>query len=84
VIGRVTGFGVWPLAALLLLVGCSDRAAGKAPAQVPHVPVTVSDAVEKIVPIQLTAVPIKLNVAVELAALEATTVPPLKVPVSGP
>jgi len=53
---RLTGIAVWALASALLLAGCSDNAAGKARVQVPPVPVTVSDAVEKILPVQLTAV----------------------------
>jgi len=46
------------LAAVLLLSGCSDSAAGKPArnAAPPAVPVTAADAVEKTVPIQLTAV----------------------------
>src|SRR3989442_1423289 len=48
----------WALAAVLLLAGCSDSAAGKPArsAAPPAVPVTAADAVEKTVPIQLTAV----------------------------
>jgi multidrug efflux system membrane fusion protein len=53
---RLTGVAGGALAAALLLAGCSDNAAGKARVQVPPVPVTVSDAVEKTLPVQLTAV----------------------------
>jgi membrane fusion protein, multidrug efflux system len=44
------------VAAVALLAGCSDNAAGKARVQPPPVPVTVSDAVQKTVPVELTAV----------------------------
>jgi multidrug efflux system membrane fusion protein len=53
---RLTGLAPWVLASALLLAGCSDNATGKARVQVPPVPVTVSDAVEKTLPVQLTAV----------------------------
>lgn len=53
---RVTSVGAWGLAAVLLLAGCSDNAAGKARVQVPPVPVSVSDVLEKTLPVQLTAV----------------------------
>jgi membrane fusion protein, multidrug efflux system len=53
---RLTGVAGGALAAALLLAGCSDNAAGKARVQVPPVPVTVIDAVEKTLPVQLTAV----------------------------
>ena len=43
-------------AAMLTLAACSDNAAGKARVQLPPVPVTVGEAVEKTVPVQLTAV----------------------------
>ncbi|HKD00264.1 MAG TPA: biotin/lipoyl-binding protein, partial [Methylomirabilota bacterium] len=43
-------------AAVLMLAACSDNAAGKARVQLPPVPVTVGEAVEKTVPVQLTAV----------------------------
>jgi len=56
VIGRLTAAGAWALAGVLLLAGCSDNAAGKARVQVPPVPVTVSDVLERTVPVQLTAV----------------------------
>lgn len=48
----------WALAAVLLLAGCSDNAAGKAAggAAPPAVPVIVGAVVEKTVPIQLSAV----------------------------
>ena len=38
---RLTGTGAWVLAAIVLLAGCSDNAAGKARVQTPPVPVTV-------------------------------------------
>jgi membrane fusion protein, multidrug efflux system len=53
---RVTTAGASALAAVLLLAGCSDNAAGKARVQVPPVPVSVSDVLEKTLPVQLTAV----------------------------
>jgi membrane fusion protein, multidrug efflux system len=53
---RLTGTGAWVLAAIVLLAGCSDNAAGKARVQAPPVPVMVSDALEKTMPVQLTAV----------------------------
>jgi multidrug efflux system membrane fusion protein len=53
---RLTAAGAWALAGVLLLAGCSDNAAGKARVQVPPVPVTVSDVLERTVPVQLTAV----------------------------
>jgi multidrug efflux system membrane fusion protein len=57
VIGRrLTAAGAWALAGVLFLAGCSENAAGKARVQVPPVPVTVSDVVERTVPVQLTAV----------------------------
>jgi membrane fusion protein, multidrug efflux system len=57
VIGRrLTAADAWALAGVLLLAGCSDNAAGKARVQVPPVPVTVSDVLERTVPVQLTAV----------------------------
>jgi len=55
-IGRLTSVATWALAGALLFAGCSDNAAGKARPQVPAVPVTVADVVEKSVPVQLTAV----------------------------
>jgi multidrug efflux system membrane fusion protein len=57
VIGRrLTAAGAWALAGVLFLAGCSENAAGKARVQVPPVPVTVSDVLERTVPVQLTAV----------------------------
>ena len=53
---RLTVAGAWVLAAVLLLAGCSDNAAGKARVQLPPVPVTVGDVVEKTIPVQLAAV----------------------------
>jgi multidrug efflux system membrane fusion protein len=44
------------LGAVLTLAACSDNAAGKARVQLPPVPVTVGEAVEKTMPVQLTAV----------------------------
>lgn len=44
------------LGAVLTLAACSDNAAGKPRVQLPPVPVTVGEAVEKSVPVQLTAV----------------------------
>jgi multidrug efflux system membrane fusion protein len=47
----------WALAALLACAACSDNAAaGKGRPQLPPVPVTVGEAVEKSIPVQLTAV----------------------------
>src|SRR5437867_12510576 len=46
----------WALGALLLLAACSDNAAGKSRVQLPPVPVSLGDVVEKTVPVQLTAV----------------------------
>src|SRR5438093_1061268 len=46
----------WALGALGLLAACSDNAAGKARVQLPPVPVSLGDVVEKIIPVQLTAV----------------------------
>src|SRR4029453_1313775 len=46
----------WALGALWLLAACSDNAAGKARVQLPPVPVTLGDVVEKVIPVQLTAV----------------------------
>jgi len=43
-------------AAVLMPAACSDNAAGNARVQLPPVPVTVGEAVEKTVPVQLTAV----------------------------
>src|SRR4030095_10133252 len=51
-----TAAGLVALVPILLLAGCSDNAAGKARVQVPPVPVSVSDVLEKTLPIQLTAV----------------------------
>jgi len=53
---RLTTAGAWALAASLLLAGCSDNAAGKARVQLPPVPVTVGDVVEKTISVQLAAV----------------------------
>jgi len=53
---RLTAAGAQALAGILLLAGCSDNAAGKARVQVPLVPVTVSDVIERTVPVELTAV----------------------------
>lgn len=44
------------VAAALFLAACSDNAAGKARVQVPPVPVTVGEVLEKTIPVQLTAV----------------------------
>ena len=44
------------LSATLLLAACSDNAAGKPRVQLPPVPVTIGDVVEKTIPVQLTAV----------------------------
>src|SRR5437870_8678432 len=49
-------FAAWALGALLLLAACSDNAAGKARVQLPPVPVSLGDVVEKSIPVQLTAV----------------------------
>jgi membrane fusion protein, multidrug efflux system len=46
----------WAVAACLLLAACSDNAAGKARVQLPPVPVTVGEVLEKTIPVQLTAV----------------------------
>ena len=46
----------WAVAAALFLAACSDNAAGKARVQLPPVPVTVGEVLEKTVPVQLTAV----------------------------
>ena len=46
----------WALGALGLLAACSDNAAGKARVQLPPVPVSLGDVVEKSIPVQLTAV----------------------------
>jgi multidrug efflux system membrane fusion protein len=46
----------WAIAAALLLAACSEDAAGKARVQLPPVPVTVGEALEKTIPVQLTAV----------------------------
>lgn len=46
----------WVIAAVFLLAACSDNAAGKARVQLPPVPVTIGDVVEKTIPVQLTAV----------------------------
>jgi multidrug efflux system membrane fusion protein len=46
----------WASAAVLLLAACSDNASGKARAQLPPVPVTVGEVLEKTIPVQLTAV----------------------------
>ena len=53
---RVTAATAWALGAVLLLAGCSDNAAGKGRVQVPPVPVSVSEVLEKTLPVQLTAV----------------------------
>ena len=52
---RLAGAALVP-AAMLMLAACSDNAAGKARVQLPPVPVTVGEAVEKTIPVQLTAV----------------------------
>ena len=52
---RVTGAAL-ALGTALLLAACSDNAAGKPRAQMPPVPVTIGDVVEKTIPVQLTAV----------------------------
>jgi membrane fusion protein, multidrug efflux system len=46
----------WAAAAALLLAACSDNASGKARVQLPPVPVTVGEVLEKTIPVQLTAV----------------------------
>jgi multidrug efflux system membrane fusion protein len=46
----------WVVAAGLLLAACSDDAVGKARVQLPPVPVTVGEVLEKTIPVQLTAV----------------------------
>jgi multidrug efflux system membrane fusion protein len=46
----------WAIVAVLFLAACSDNAAGKARVQLPPVPVTLGDVVQKTIPIQLTAV----------------------------
>jgi multidrug efflux system membrane fusion protein len=46
----------WAVAAALFLAACSDNAAGKARVQLPPVPVTVGEVLEKTIPVQLTAV----------------------------
>jgi multidrug efflux system membrane fusion protein len=46
----------WAVAAGLLLAACSDDAVGKARVQLPPVPVTVGEVLEKTIPVQLTAV----------------------------
>jgi multidrug efflux system membrane fusion protein len=46
----------WAIAATLFLAACSEDAAGKARVQLPPVPVTVGEVLEKIIPVQLTAV----------------------------
>ena len=53
---RLTAAGACALAASLFLAGCSDNAAGKARVQLPPVPVTVGDVVEKTISVQLAAV----------------------------
>jgi len=53
---RLTTAGACALAASLFLAGCSDNAAGKARVQLPPVPVTVGDVVEKTISVQLAAV----------------------------
>ena len=52
---RMTGAAL-ALGAALLLAACSDNAAGKPRVQLPPVPVTIGDVVEKTIPVQLTAV----------------------------
>ena len=52
---RIIGAGL-TLGAALLLAACSDNAAGKPRVQLPPVPVTIGDVVEKTIPVQLTAV----------------------------
>jgi multidrug efflux system membrane fusion protein len=46
----------WAVTAALFLAACSDNAAGKARVQLPPVPVTVGEVLEKTIPVQLTAV----------------------------
>jgi membrane fusion protein, multidrug efflux system len=46
----------WASTAVLLLAACSDNASGKARVQLPPVPVTVGEVLEKTIPVQLTAV----------------------------
>ena len=55
-IARHLTAAAWASAAVLALAACSDNAAGKARVQLPPVPVTVGEAVEKTIPVQLTAV----------------------------
>jgi multidrug efflux system membrane fusion protein len=55
-IARRLTAAAWAIAAGLALAACSDNAAGKARVQLPPVPVTVGEAVEKTIPVQLTAV----------------------------
>lgn len=54
--GRRLTAVAWAIVAVLVLAACSDNAAGKARVQLPPVPVTLGDVVEKTIPIQLTAV----------------------------
>ncbi len=54
--GRRLTAVAWAIVAVLFLAACSDNAAGKARVQLPPVPVTLGDVVQKTIPIQLTAV----------------------------
>jgi len=56
VTGRRLTAVAWAIVAVLFLAACSDNAAGKARVQLPPVPVTLGDVVQKTIPIQLTAV----------------------------
>ena len=55
-IARHLTVAAWAIVAVLALAACSDNAAGKARVQLPPVPVTVGEALEKTIPVQLTAV----------------------------
>src|SRR5215472_12444187 len=56
-IARRLTAAAWAVAAVLALAACSDNAAAsKTRVQLPPVPVTIGDVVEKTIPVQLTAV----------------------------
>jgi len=56
-IARRLTAAAWAIAAVLALAACSDNAAAsKTRVQLPPVPVTIGDVVEKTIPVQLTAV----------------------------
>ena len=56
-IARHLATAAWLIAAALTVAACSDNAAAsKGRAQLPPVPVTIGDVVEKTIPVQLTAV----------------------------